>query len=154
MYQIGRLRAFTLIEVLVFTGLLISISTIAVVLATPQLLRERSENTAREIASAVSGQQQSAYSGLYGKSYGVKFNNSWYSTFVGDSWDTRESEDTFEFQAGTTIEEVDLTGGGTEVIFASEAIIPSTSGEIVLAAGEETYAVTINSQGLIDYEAL
>jgi len=148
-----KLRAFTLIEVLVFAGMLIVVSSLAVVIATPQLLKQRSENTAKEIASAIASQQQTSYSGLSEKAYGVRFDTISYSTFMGASWETRESADTFELPTGTSIVSIDLTGGADEVVFASEGLLPSANGEILLLVGGSSYAVTINSQGLIDYES-
>lgn len=148
----GGHKAFTLVEVIVFMGVLMVITSLAVVLATPQLMRQRSENVAREIASSIFAAQQNAYSGFNYKQYGVRFTENSYSQFIGPSWDEKESFDTVVLPSGTTITKVDFTNGSVDVVFEREVLIPSVTGSLLIRSGTEEYAVTINRQGLIDYE--
>lgn len=145
-------KAFTLIEVLVFVGILLMLTGFAVVVALPQIKRTRGDGVAKELTSAIYSVQQSAYSGLEGKSHGVRFGTTTYDVFVGDSWDQKETFETFTLSSGGEILGISLTGGVAEIVFEAESIFPSAYGELVVEGSPSNYYIVVNSAGLIDYE--
>lgn len=148
----NRLSAFTLVEMLVFLGILLIISGFAVVLSLPQLAAIKGEGSVKELSSAIFTQQQSAFSGLSGKAYGIRFNTNSYDLFVGESWAARESSENFTITTGGEITAISLNNGSSEIVFATESFFPNTDGEIIVTEGSQQFAVLVNNQGLIDYE--
>ena len=150
----SRYKGFTLIETLVVIGLLIAMAGFGLFWALPSVQSVKLETIAEEICSRSFRYQQSASTGLDGKTYGVKFAQNSYSFFVGESFAVAEDIDTYALPPSSQISSIDLSGGGTEITFAPNGFRPSVAGTITLEDERDTYLLEFNSEGLITYHEI
>ena len=143
--------AFSLIEILVVIGLLLITVSFVMPMALSQVRGDRVLSDVRKATSLLFVTQQNAYAGKNSKSYGIKFESNSYTAFVGDSFATAESTETFPLTNGIS-ESPTLSGGGDELVFLNSSFKPNKSGEILFSDGLKSYRILINSEGLIYFK--
>lgn len=149
-----RLKAITLIELLVTLAIFGIVATIAIPFSLQQLQKNRAKQEAQSLVSLLRLTQQRGISGQQASKFGVKFNNSNYVIYRGDNFASASQRETINLPPNISISSINLTNGGSEVTFSSGELRASSYGNIELGNAANLYRVTINSEGLIDYQKL
>ena len=144
-----RLKAFTLLEVLVVLGILSAISVIIIPVAVSQLRRDQAESTATDITSAMFAQQQKAVTGQASSGYGIAIYSNKYTIYKGASLAAATVKDDVTFTSGLSISNINLAAGGNEIKFNQGSVTPNTTGSFNINSSNSTYKVDINREGLI-----
>lgn len=141
-------QGFTLFEILVVLGIVIIISSIFIPLSIRQLQYSKISTYAEDLASQIYMQQQYAYSGRNGNSYGVRVSAHGYSLFEGSSYASAVNVEEVALPASVNIT-ANLSGSCSEVLFEKDSILPGCSGDLTLADSMESYKIYITEEGLI-----
>ncbi len=144
-----KLRGFTLLEMLVVMGIIGSVSLVAMPITINQIKQTNLQQTVRDMNSAIFLYQQNAYASKNSKSYGVYFESDKYTLYIGESFATAEVTEPTILQSDVSISQINLTGGGNEIKFTAGGFRPTASGTIVLSDAFNSFALDINSEGLI-----
>ena len=147
----NTLKGFTLLEILVviaIVGFVFSI-TLPGISAT-QVRTTTLLGNVSEIASLTYQYQHNSYTGLNNKTYGIRFTTNSYSIFIGPNFASAESQETIALTSGITISAINLQSGN-EIVFPKGSLKPSNSGNIQITNQTETYQLSINSEGYIEY---
>lgn len=141
-------RGFTILEL----ALVIGIGVLLVGLTLPIAVRfyqlTIANETARDIASALRRAERSASFGVSASAFGVQFFPDRYIEFRGDTYASRiTSEDAvIPLPLGTTI-----SGMPLEIVFAEQTGTPTATGTLAISLFEQTHAIRISDNGLIEY---
>lgn len=144
------MKAASLLEVLI----VMAIFSMLVVLTFPFSLRlinqSKADAEAKTLAYVLFRQQQDAYAGLEGKSYGVALYNDRFVVYTGDSLATAESTDTYYFTSPIRLQALSLSSG-SEITFQNNSFRPSAFGYFLISDANKSYRIDVNSEGLISY---
>lgn len=141
---------FTLIEMLVVIGIVIVVAFIVVPISVVQLQGNKLESETKKLKSSMHNQQQYAYSAREDSAYGIVFNSGNYVLYQGDSYATATVTETIDLTNEVDIVQINFADSSSEVNFAKNEFRPSTTGNIVISDGINSYTININSQGLIE----
>mgnify|MGYP002075693369 CR=1 FL=1 len=147
------IRGFTLIELLVVLGILLASSFILIPIAINQIQGSQTFSEIKILYSNIFTQQQNSFSGLKNSSYGIAFFTNKYELYTGESLATSTFREEYYFKNNIAITGINLTSG-TEITFPKGSVKPNEYGQINLSDGLETYQISINKEGLIEYAKL
>lgn len=147
-------KAFTLIEIVVVLAILgVAIGLFSLYGQTSQVRSDL--NSQRDIfVSYLRLAQSDASSGKDSESHGIHLATDSYTVFTGDTYVEGESGNfTLTLPASLIFDNINLNGGGTDIIFISPFGETETYGTVDLFSEQinKTSQITINSLGLINY---
>jgi type II secretory pathway pseudopilin PulG len=149
-----KIKAFTLMEMLVVIGMFFTISILVLPAAIKEISVSKSDSAVKDVRSAIYLLGQNAFSRFNNKTYGIALFSDRYVTYVGTDLAHAESSDTFSFSREVTISQISLTGNATEIVFPAGSFRPSVTGSFKVGDSITTYQISINAQGLITYSKL
>lgn len=145
-------KGFTIFEMVVVLGILLSSSLILLPIGIGQLQRNKVENVAKDLASRIFLYQQNANSGLGNESYGISFANNSYTLYTGDSLGSAVDSAEIPITSNIQISNISITGGGNEIHFDKNTFKPVNDGTITLSDSANSYNIVINQEGMIYVE--
>lgn len=148
-----NVEGFTLIEIIMVTGLIAIIAGISVPVVTSSLSINKAQSAAEELDNYAFRVQQDAYTGKEDYDYGMSLpeGSNTYTLFTGASLATSIDSTEITMPGGVTIDNVTVNGGGNEVVFTSGDLRPSGSVSLEVTSDTGSFTVEINSEGLIQY---
>lgn len=150
MHKSIKLKAYSLIEIVVVLGIFFIMVAIALPLGIRELGVNKAQNSAFDIESALSLAQSNSYSNYKDSSYGVALFPDRYIVFNGLSLSTASNTDTFYLNYGVNITNINLNPDTTEIVFNKGELKANTNGFFDLGSYEDYYRISINSEGLIN----
>jgi len=144
-----KLKAFSLFEILITIGVLLALSSIVFPLTVAKVQETKLKSHASELVVDIYLQQQEAY--YKGSPRGVSFTSHSYTLFDGEELSTATEKSIKTLPNNLSITSISFSTN-QEFYFPMNAFKPSESGYVVLSDGFNTIIVTINSEGLIEYE--
>ncbi|MCA9385414.1 prepilin-type N-terminal cleavage/methylation domain-containing protein [Candidatus Dojkabacteria bacterium] len=154
MRKCNSLQGFSFVELIMVMGMLIIISSFAIPYSLNIVSRRNVQDATEDIASNLWRQQQNAYSGNENKNYGISFTENGYTIFKWEDGNPNETQADITLETGITITNITFDDLSSEITFGEGEILPSTFGSLDVTDGGNTFQVTINAQGLIDYSLL
>lgn len=145
----SRIKAFTLIEILIVLGMFLGILVIVLPIGIRELQFNKAQNTAYDIESSIHLAQSNSFSGLDSSSYGVAIFNDHYIYFKGDSLSTAISQDEFRYNNGVSIKNNLLNPSTTEIVFQAGDLKANCEGSFDIGSDVDNYRLSINKIGLI-----
>ena len=155
-YSASKTNGFTLIELVLVIAVLSIVFSSATVVFGNMIGRNSLKYHGYQIVQNLRQQRTNTVTGKDDSDWGIYFNNViqpyGYTLFRGNDFVGRDStyDLTFEFPSVLRIEQMNL-GGGKELYFQKSSGLPSHNGNVVLGAEGETYDISINELGLVDY---
>lgn len=149
--MVSKNRGFTLLEILVVVALISIVTAFSMSISIPQLQSDKTESTLVDMESTIFLYQQNASSGKDGKSWGIKFTPNSYILFTGISYAGSDWSEAVSLPANVSISQINLSGGGDELVFLSGEFKPNVTGNIILYDGTNSFVIEINSEGLLHY---
>ncbi|MDO8489874.1 MAG: hypothetical protein Q7S47_00485 [bacterium] len=140
-------NGFTVIELVVAIGVLMTIFGLGTFVSMDLYhahLFEAEKSTLLSVLEKARGQAQHH---MRGSAHGVSIQSPAAVLFSGASFSLRDTSQDISFPLSQAIHR----SGLTEVVFASLTARVTTPGEILLVAGARSAAITINSEGRIDW---
>ncbi|MFW5702683.1 MAG: pilus assembly FimT family protein [Candidatus Dojkabacteria bacterium] len=153
--RLKSLKGLSLIEVLVTVSIFTGVALIALPFGVSQLGRQRTQAGAEDIASSLALAQQFAKTGLEDSAYGIAFTQGEdsYTVFRGTSLADASWSEVSLINGGAEVSEIEFAGEN-EVVFPPGELAPVNEGQIIIGEDEDSYLLSINSEGLINYERL
>ncbi len=154
MVNYRKIKAFTLVEILVVLGMFLGIIAIVLPIGIRELQFNKAQNSAFDIESALHLAQSNSFSGLESSKYGIAIYSDRYVFFQGDSLSTAISQDEFRFYSGVTMKNNTLNPATNEIIFDIGALKPNVNGYFDIGSNVDNYRININNIGLISLQKL
>jgi prepilin-type N-terminal cleavage/methylation domain-containing protein len=151
--QKGLMRGFTIMEVLI----VIAIISITAVMSTPflsmTLSRSELDIAAEGAVDSLEEARSSALNGRSGGQFGVHFEPDQYVLFEGAAYSVADPDNFVHTLSGfVSVSDVNISGGGNDIIFASVSGEPDQTGTIEFTdSSGATKTVTVNSAGTVDF---
>ena len=149
-----RERGFTTIELIIVVVLMGLVFAIGGPSIADSLSKDELQRFSEESADALRQAQSSAMSGVNAARHGVHFETTKFVSFEGATYSAGDSDNLeHDFSGLVTITNITITGGGSEIIFASHKGIPVETGTIELTDVEGFIrVVSINTVGMIEQQ--
>lgn len=154
MVNYRKIKAFTLVEILVVLGMFLGILAIVLPIGVRELQFNKAQNSAFDIESALQLAQSNSFSGLESSKYGIAIFSDRYVFFKGESLSAAVSQDEFRFNNGVTMKNNNLTPSTNEIIFEVGLLKPNVTGYFDVGSSADNYRININKIGLINLEKL
>lgn len=142
-----KLKGYTIFEIILVIGIMLVIASFVM----PMSLRETKKNElnsyGRELESNIFYQQQLAYAGKASGNHGVHFQNNGYWLFEGETYETALHKDFFQFPRN-----ISLNYNISDILFTRSSLKPHSINSITLNNGLDSFVISINNEGMIDYE--
>ncbi len=144
-------NGFTLLEVMVVVALMAGLALMAAPFFGGRAIEDVLESAALRSADLLVEAQSSAMSGRNGSRYGVRFEEDRAVFFEGANYNAADEENLLHlFPGGVSATDIDISGGGADIIFASHKGIPEQTGTITLTDGAgNARTIDINAAGMI-----
>lgn len=140
-------EGFTLIEIGIVFAIFALIAGLGLPLGIDAYRNYLLTSETRNIISILRRAENLAFSNSYNSAYGISFQPDRFVIFQGESYATRNSIFDENYLKTTGI-----TASSTpEIIFSPLSGLPNSSTTIILSNGIRSQAVSINSQGVIDW---
>jgi Tfp pilus assembly protein FimT len=149
-----RLKAFTLLEVIVIIGAFLALTLIFLPIGIEQLQTNKIDIVVKDIKSLIYNQSQKAFAFKESKSYGMAFFTDHYIVFSGDTLATADSQSRIDLSREISITNISFNDAGNELRFEKGGFRPHTYGSFQITTGDATYKLTINSEGLLLVEKI
>ena len=144
-----QLKGFSLFELLITMGILMLLSLIVFPVATQKAQESKLETYGSEIATDIYYQQQrSAFKEIDG---GVAIYSNGYTLFDGPSLALATEKDVKTLPTNIQIHTISPTLGN-EIFFTDGEFKATTYGSFLISDGFSTMRISINQEGLIEYE--
>lgn len=143
-------EGFTLIEILIVVAIIAVVTLVA--LASLSTLQRQVDITSssQNIISVLHLARSKTLASEGANSYGVHFETSQYVLFTGTSYSSSDTNNKVYSLSGVQISQINLAGGGSEVVFDRIQGTTSENGNIVLVSttnASQTAQIDINSSG-------
>jgi type II secretory pathway pseudopilin PulG len=148
----SKSQAFTLLEVLVVIGLLLTVTLVILPITVRQLQSAKADAIGREIATEIFLAQQRAYAGENNNSYGIALASGRYTYYQGASLATAVDTFKVDLAQNITISSISLNGGGSEIFFSKNQLRSNNYGSFHVNDGTQSVIVSINKEGLISVQ--
>ena len=146
-----RLKAFTIIEMLIVLGVLFLLGFLVLPIAVKEIQAGKTDSFIKDLDSALRLLSQDAFSRKNDKDYGIALFSDHYTIFVGPSLSEAEDEIVYEVVDDVVIQNIDLSDSGSEVVFLSGSQKPDVYGSFEIVDLYSIYRFSINKEGLITY---
>lgn len=150
--MLPRLKAMTIIEVLLTVAIMGMLATIPFTLDSGITYRIQAESAQSQIAHALRKAQLYAQQGRHDSNWGVAIQSSRIVVFAGNTYATRNQnyDDVLDFD-GSKIN-ISITSGSSEIIFAKNTGVPSAATSVsVTSDGADNKSITFSADGQITY---
>jgi prepilin-type N-terminal cleavage/methylation domain-containing protein len=150
-----RRSAFSLLETLVVVTIMAVAVGFSVLYAQTDTVRTDLHTQAAIFSSYLREMQTDAASGKGATSAGIHLETDQYVLFHGASYNALDASNfVVVLPSVIKVTDINLTGGGSEVIFTSPLGETSTAGSLDFSSAStgQTVHITINSLGAVDYE--
>lgn len=150
-------RGFTLIELILVIGVLSVVFGSSTIVFGNVIQRNSLKYNGYQLVQNLREARINSVSQKNDSAWGIYFDDTsiphGYTFFKGQSYNTRDSnlDLVFEFPEVVTINQLSL-GGFDEVVFSQSSGLASNSGSIDLLADTETYSISINDLGFVNYQ--
>ena len=145
-------KGFTIIEMVVVLGILLSSSLVLLPIGIGQLQRNKVDSAAKDIASRIFLYQQNASAGLSDESYGISFSTNSYTLYTGDSLASAVNSTQIDLTSNLSFSNISIVGGGNEMHFNKNTFKPVNAGTITISDSLNAYTIVVNQEGLIYVE--
>ena len=142
---------FSLIEVILTLGILMTISIFVFPLTTEKVRLSRLNDYASQLTTDIYFQQQESY--FKKASKGVVFNTDGYTVFEGENYSEATDEFSKSFPRNISITTT-ISPTPNQILFNGESFKPISYGEVIISDGQNSIELYINKEGLVDYEIL
>jgi len=146
-----NLSGFSLFEILVTLGILLMITAVVFPVTLQKSQKSKLESYASQLVTDLYYQQQR--SARRGTAEGIDIDSNGYTMFDGISELDATETQTKTYPANIWIEAISLTTGD-EILFPAGEFKPSVYGSVNITDGRSSMRVSINREGLIEYENL
>ncbi len=146
-------RGFTLVEMLIVMGLLVSATAVIIPISVKLLRSNRTESVAKSVYSDTFLTQQNAYTGLGNTNHGIAFFVNRYEIYTGNSLSEATSKEIVYLPNNVSIININFNTSN-EVRFARGAFRPVADGSFIVSDASNSYLITINKEGAIFYEKI
>lgn len=147
-------RGFTTIEIVIVLVIAAIIFTIAVSVFSRFNKNQALGGSADDVASVLVQARSQTLSGKDYYAYGVHFENDRVVLFRGESYDpSTTTNKEVRLSVLSTIVDISLAGGGSDVLFQKQTGATNESGTIVVALSDDTSAsttITISPTGVVE----
>ncbi|HOY46452.1 MAG TPA: type II secretion system protein [Candidatus Dojkabacteria bacterium] len=142
-----KLKAFTLVEIIIVVGLFSAIVLIGVPLSQTTLAGSEVDTAFEVTAKTLRSSQAYAQAGVEDSTWGVHLSGNTVTQFKGSDYAARDSE----FDAVTIFSSKINFSGVSEVIFSKLTGLPSSTGAITISEGDRSVTININSTGALSF---
>lgn len=140
-----RKRGFTLVELLLVIALMLIVGVFMFPLGISFYRSQMTNEAIEGIQSALRRAQTFAITGKHDSSFGVKFSESSYVLFEGESYASRITSEDELYTIGAHIEDGTLD----EIVFEPFSGLPSATGVIEVSSGEKSGQIEVTNAGRI-----
>lgn len=151
----NKIRGFTLLEVIIVVIIIAIALGFSVIYYQTSQGRADVNSQASIFISYLRLARSNAQSGLNGAANSVRLQSSSYTFFEGEIFnESDENNETTDLPAAITIQNINLNGGGTDIIFEKSTGETDTYGtlDFVSSNANKTITITISSIGTINYQ--
>lgn len=146
-----KLKGFSLLEIIVTIGLLLLLTA----LVFPTTLKNLNDSKVRDYASQIATdlyfQQQRARN--EGIATGIYFENDKYTLFDGENFSTATEKNIKKLPKGITLTNINMTTNSS-TLFPEMEFKPTSFGDLRVTVWKSSAEVSINQEGLIEYEKM
>ncbi len=147
----NKLKGFSLFELLVTMGLLMLLSLVVFPVTIQKAQQDKLESYASQLVTDIYYQQQK--SALKGLPEGIYLYTNGYTLFEGETLLDATDTDLKEYATNITITSVSMSNGDV-IFFPKGEFKPSSYGTLILTDGFNLVRISINREGLIQYEKI
>ena len=147
-------KGFTVIEVILVIAMMGILVLITAPFLSDSLTRSDLDIATVETVDALREARSSAMSGRGGGRFGVHFETTQFVFFTGATYSAVDPENVVHtYGADVTMSTITITGGGSDVHFATHKGEPAENGTIEFSEpGGDTKTITVSAVGLIDVQ--
>ena len=140
-----------MVEILVVLGIVMLVTIIGMVAYVPRTTGVRTETAVSGLESFIYQCQQDAYSGKNGEACGVRFSESYYEVYSGDTYELAVTIDRVDYPSRTLMTSSNF-GANPEVTFVPGSFRPTEAGTVSISDDTNSFLITVTKEGLIFYE--
>ncbi len=146
-----NLKGFSLFEIIITLGILMSLSLIVFPIASQKSQESKLKNYASQIATDIYYQQQRAkLKNIY---TGINLENNRYTIFDGETLNSAIEKDTKTLPVNIYLYDISLSSPN-DILFSEGNFKPNSYGHFKLTDGFFNIQVSINQEGLVEYESI
>lgn len=142
-----KLSGFSLVEMLLTMGLLVSLTGLSMTIYMSYLDQNKLDSARSTVVQALTAAQTNAAAAVGDSEWGVRVNTANVILFKGSSYATRDATQDFTYTYSTTVS----LSGPTEVVFSRVYAVPATTGTITLSLFGKSEAIQLNSKAIFNY---
>lgn len=150
MHKKNKLKAFTILELLLVIAVLGLMATMIMPVSYVNTQDQQLRSVVQDVLNTLFISQQNAYSRKNNKNYGVYIQNDKFTEYTGNSFATAEDYLEHTFPVYIDIQNINLTGGSTEVKFNQGLLSPDVSGTFEITNGNKTFQISISPIGVFN----
>ncbi len=145
---------FTVIEVIIAVALLLSAAALSVPFMSSTLSRNELDVALQRAVDMLNEARSSAFNGLGGGEFGVRFESGAVVFFSGDTYSAVDPDNVdFILPGFVSITDISISGGGSEIVFESVSGAPTQTGSVEFTdSSGETKTVSVNTHGTVNLE--
>lgn len=147
----SKLTGFTLLELLVVMGIIAMVTVVVLPFSVNDLRNSNLRNLAVNLTSQINNYQFSAALGKDNLYYGINIGTTSYTLFNGTSLAAASQSEEILLDSGYYFSNINLLSAGSEIIFKPNSIKPLTSGFFRLSDQFNTYEISINTEGFLEW---
>jgi prepilin-type N-terminal cleavage/methylation domain-containing protein len=142
------MRGFTLVEIILTTGIIAVLMSLAFPLGMSFYKSQQLEGQGQFLLQVLRKSQQESLSGNLDSSFGIYFSPAGYTLFKGISFAGRDIlyDEVFEVPGFINI------SGLPEVVFSKIEGDPNVAGNIILSSGDNQLIIDINEKGRVNFQ--
>jgi len=150
----GNKKGFTLLELIITLGVFVLVVSFTLAISGNAISDTDLDTKSSELVQALRLARVKAVSGLFDSNWGVYIDSSEdsFTLFQGDSYASRDADFDFVTTLPTSLDfsTIDLTGGGSGVVFLKNIGTVSSYGDVVLVGADgKTETISVNSLGIV-----
>lgn len=147
-------KGFTVIEFILVIAIMGILVAVAAPFLSDSLTRSDLDIASVEAVDALREARSSAMNGKGGGRFGVHFETAQFVFFTGATYSAVDPENVVHTYGGSvTMSNITITGGGSDVHFATHKGEPTENGTIeFVSSGGEAKTVSVSAVGLIDVQ--
>lgn len=144
-------KGFSIVEMLVAVSILVIIAALSVSVFSRISNGSSLEKESQIILSMVTKARTESINSVNDTTHGIKFTGSSVALFRGTTYSVSNVESVYNLQS-TTLSNISLTGGVSELYFKKLTGNPSASGSVTVSTGDTSKIMTIYGTGLAEIQ--